>query len=136
MSEDDSDPTVTLRNEGNGRLVGGPAHVKARPGDEVAVPERFADHYVTEHAFVRVDSPDSDDSDGETESGSEDVAEAFDAAEFVDRHWQSVVSDVESGMVDHQLGAVRDAEEARDSPRDSVLSALESREPVNESEEA
>lgn len=125
MSEDD--PTVTLRNKGNGRLVGGPARVNARPGDEVDVPERFADHYVTEHAFVRVDSPDSDGSDDVTESGSEDVAEAFDAEAFVDRHWQSVKSDVESGMVDHHLGAVRDAEDARDSPRDSVLSALKER---------
>jgi hypothetical protein len=51
----------------------------------------------------------------------------FDTASFIDRSWQSVTSDIEDGAADGHLDAVEAAEEARDSPRDSVLGAVADR---------
>lgn len=56
-------------------------------------------------------------------------AEGFDAAEFVDESWQSVVSSIEDGEADGHLDAVESAELERESgPRESsVMEAIEAR---------
>lgn len=63
----------------------------------------------------------------ESEADAESADEGFDAAGFVDDSWQSVVSRIEDGDADGHLDAVREAEEDRDSPRSSVIEALEQR---------
>lgn len=79
------------------------------------------------------DTAESEPADASTESADADKAEegaapgAFDAASFVDDSWQSVTAAIDDGEVDEHLDAVREAEEARDSPRDSVLNALDER---------
>lgn len=76
----------------------------------------------------------SDDAD-ETDDGSEGEDEAteedggFDADTFVNDsgNWRSVVAAIEDGEVDDALDEVEQAERDRDSPRDSVLEAIEGR---------
>ncbi|AUV81261.1 hypothetical protein C2R22_05950 [Salinigranum rubrum] len=88
------------------------------------VPEELVDEYL-DHRSGGWERPTESDVDSE---GSEDVsANAFDAAAFIDRSWQSVTSDIEDGAVDEHLDAVEAAEENRDSPRDSVLSSISDR---------
>lgn len=58
----------------------------------------------------------------DTDSGAD-----FDAAAFVDRHHATVRSDITDGQADGHLDAVRDAEQSRDSPRNSVLQAIDDR---------
>ena len=87
-----------------------------------------------------VDPPDADDDDaGEDDATAEEGAEsepepestddegatdAFDAAAFVDRPWQTVASEIGDGAVDEHLDAVEAAEQDRDSPRSSVLNTI------------
>jgi hypothetical protein len=79
------------------------------------VPDDVAEDLLS-HRYVQ----EADQSDG-------DDATDWDAADFVDRHHATVRNDVEDGVVDDMLQAVEDAENDRDSPRDSVLQSINDR---------
>jgi len=72
---------------------------------------------------VEQEEPDA----AETEADAESADEGFDAAGFVDESWQAVVAAIEDGEADGHLDEVREAEQDRDSPRSSVIEALDQR---------
>lgn len=98
---------------------------KLEPGAIVELNDGEQEHFRDQ--FELVDDTDAD-TDTDDEGGSE--SGDFDAAAFLDAHdhWREAVSAIEDGEADGHLDAVRDAELARDSPRDSVLDALDDRE--------
>lgn len=76
------------------------------------------------------DDADAEDADATDDSSAEEEADAFDAAEFVNGHWNAVASAITDGEADGHLQAVEEAERARgddDDMRDSVATALEDR---------
>jgi hypothetical protein len=74
------------------------------------------------------DAPDDEGEEAEEDGdASEDEGEAFDAEAFIDRNWRSVVAEIEDGDADDALDEVEQEEQDRDSPRDSVLEAIEGR---------
>lgn len=81
----------------------------------------------SEAAAAAVEQPDPDaaaEAEADAESAEDD---GFDAAGFVDESWQAVVAAIEDGEADGHLDAVREAEQDRDSPRSSVIEALDQR---------
>ncbi len=107
--------------------------VVARSVGVYDVPDDVVDEYLDHRSggWERPgESGESDESDTE-ETGdtadSEFPSVKFDAETFVDDTWQSVTSAISEGKVDGHLDAVREAEESRDSPRDSVLNAIDER---------
>ena len=80
----------------------------------------------TEEATAAVDQPDPE-AAAEAEADAESEDDGFDAAGFVDESWQAVKAAIEDGEADGHLEAVRDAEQDRDSPRSSVIEAVDQR---------
>jgi len=68
-----------------------------------------------------------DTSEEPEEAEAEADGDGFDAAGFVDESWQAVVAAIEDGEADGHLADVREAEQDRDSPRSSVIEALDQR---------
>lgn len=77
------------------------------------------------------DAEGEDDRDGSEVTAGEDVTPDetpdSDADALIDGHWQNVVNRIEDGDADHFLDEATEAEKARDSPRSSVLDALDDR---------
>lgn len=84
------------------------------PGDH-EVPREAAEEYLEDSGW---------------EPNPETYGVAFDAAAFIDQHWQTIVDAIESGDVDDRLEDLRAAEKARTAgsgARPSVISAIGSR---------
>lgn len=76
----------------------------------------------------RANEPGETDSDSATDSEESDAPPDDEQAQaFVDRPWQTVTSDIDDGAADGHLDDVEAAEEARESPRPSVLEAIDER---------
>jgi hypothetical protein len=97
------------------------------------VPDEMVESYL-DRGWERPDAGESEAPEPATQEPEESEpdadeaeAEGFDAAGFVDDSWQSVVARIEDGEADGHLEDVREAEQDRDSPRSSVIEALEER---------
>jgi len=73
------------------------------------------------------DGEEADADDGDAEDPETDGGGGFDAAEFIDRNWRTVVADIEDADADGNLDAVEQAEKDRDSTRESVIDAIDKR---------
>lgn len=98
-------------------------------GDDVETGETFEPTDAELQAFGDRLEP-SEDTAAETTATSDSSSDGFDVNEWYAEHdhWREVVTAIEDGEVDDHLDAVREAEQARDSPRDSVLDAIDERE--------
>ncbi|MFC5970078.1 hypothetical protein ACFPYI_01920 [Halomarina salina] len=95
-----------------------------RTGDEIEVSEDFAANHP--HLVDRVDGDDGADSES-NDSDSENVGEAFQPEEFLDRNLHEddgsgVVPDIKDGMVDEFLDEIEEA-----ATRDGTKEAVEER---------
>ena len=95
---------------------GGVYHNRAtgvvRTGDEIDVDEAVAERLVRRPDFARVNGEPDDDLDLEALS---------------DSVWRRIVSAVEGGEIDGDLDRLHELETGRESPRDSVLEAIDAR---------
>lgn len=100
------------------------------------IPEDRVDHYLA-RGWERPEADQADtapepatqetEPDAEADTEADADGRVHDAEGFVDDAWQAVTAAIEDGDVDEHLDAVREAEQDRDSPRDSVLNAIEER---------
>jgi hypothetical protein len=100
-------------------------------GTTLDVDEQTANRLLTHHSGgwsrVESESQSEDEIERPEDITADEIEEAFNLSEFLDEHWQTIVQTIDAGGIDTHLDDIEAAERERDSPRSSILEAIDMR---------